>query len=372
MGDDVIINKSGSIQVTLAGNASVNSISVTGDTLNISNGTLSVAASSSINSSATLILSGATLTLASGATLTNGGAITVNPLSSLNVGGAYTQTGTGTLTLPSGSLTSGVGSNLLGDPGFESPSAGGSTTTIPGVWGNWGPSYISTQYAHGGSQSVQTPGTSGGSGVNQSFSVTPGVSYTVSAYAMTPSTSKLTGAEEGILNLIFYNASGTQISTHGITVLTANSATGGPIAGSVGNQGWNLYATSGVAPSGAVTAYILWLPGGAYSSGLPGTNGGSVFWDDAQFGPTAATSAVVNANSVANSGTITIGAADRISVTTNFLQTGTGGGTNLQLGGPSSSGFFRLAQQAPRRSVGRSRRPSSMDIARQSAMILRS
>ena len=39
-----------------------------------------------------------------------------------------------------------------------------------------------------------------------------------------------------------------------LTVLTASSATGGPLAGSVGNQGWNHFDTTAVAPSG--TAYI--------------------------------------------------------------------------------------------------------------------
>jgi len=337
-GQDVIISASGSIQVTLAGSASVNSISVTGDTLSVSGGTLTVAANSSINSSSTLVLSNATLTLASGASLTNSGSITVNPLSSLNVGAAYTQTATGSLTLPSGTLlTSGVGVNLLNNGGFESPLAGTSTTTTPDDWGDWGPSYISTQYAHSGLQSVQTPGTSGGSGVNQSFSATPGVSYTVSAYAMMPSTSPLTGAEEGILNLIFFNSSGAEVGSDGITVLTSKSATGGPISGSVGGQGWNFCSTTGVAPSGTVTAYVA-LQVGPYS-GNSGTNGGSVFWDDAQFGPTAAKSAVVTAASLSNSGAITIGAADKINLTGTFSQTGTGTLT-LQMGNPASSLLF--------------------------------
>ncbi|MGD0388819.1 MAG: hypothetical protein ABSC42_07685 [Tepidisphaeraceae bacterium] len=332
-GQDVIISKSGSIQVSLTGSTSVNSISVTGDTLSVSSGTLTVAANSSINSSSTLVLSSATLTLASGATLTNSGSITVNPLSSLNVGAAYTQTATGSLTLPSGPLTTGVETNLLGDPGFESPSAGSSTT--PDDWGDWGTSYLSTQYAHSGAQSLQEYGSN--SGVNQSFSATPGVSYTFSVYAMTPSTAKLTGPEEGILNLLFYNSSGAQIAADGITVLTSNSSAGGPISGSVGSQGWNFYSTAGVAPGGAVTAIVA-LQVGPWS-GISGTAGGSVFWDDAQYGPTAATSAVVTAATLSNSGAITIGAADTINVTGTFLQTSTGT-LAAQLGGPPAGLLF--------------------------------
>src|SRR6202041_2000049 len=108
------------------------------------------------------------------------------------------------------------------------------------------------------------------------------------------------GAEEGILNLFFDNAGGTQIAADGITVLTANSATGGPNSGSVGTPGWNFYTTSGVAPAGAATVHVA-LQVGPYS-GLSGTNGGSVFWDDAQFGITTATAATVTAASLSNSG----------------------------------------------------------------------
>ena len=371
-GDDVIISQSGSIQVSLAGSATVHSISVTGDTLSVSGGTLTVSANSSINSSSTLVLSSATLTLASGATLTNAGSITVNPLSSLNVGSAYTQTATGSLTLPSGTLlTTGVGTNLLGDPGFESPLAGSSTTTTPDDWGDWGPSYISTQFAHTGLQSVQTPGTSGGSGVNQSFSATPGVSYTVSAYAMTPSTSKLTGAEEGILNLIFFNSSGTQVGSAGITVLTATSATGGPISGSVGGQGWNFYSTTGVAPTGTVTAYVA-LQVGPYS-GQSGTNGGSVFWDDAQFGPTASTSAVVTAASLSNSGAI-IDRSCRQDQRHGNLFADRCRNPDHAIGRPGVQPSVRhpLARAEPQPSAVRSRPSSSMDTAPQSATISRS
>lgn len=334
-GDTVIINKSGSIQVTLTGNASINSISVTGDTLTLSSGTLSVAASSSINAGGTLTLTNATLTLASGAGLTNSGSITVNPLSALDVGGAFSQTSTGDLTLPSGTLTSGVGTNLLDNGGFESPSADGSTTTYPSGWGPWGTSYVDTQFAHGGAQSIVQSGSN--SGVNQSFSVTPGVSYTLTAYAMTPSTAKLTGSEEGILNLIFDNSSGGEISSDGITVLTANSATGGPIAGSVGNQGWNFFTTTGTAPSGAVSAYIA-LQVGPYS-GIAGTAGGDVYWDDAEFGATATSSAVVNAAGVSNSGTITVGAGDTINSSATFSQSSTGT-LITDLGGSPSSLLF--------------------------------
>src|SRR5262249_36744734 len=153
--------------------------------------------------------------------------------------------------------------------------------------------YVSSQYAHSGGQSLQESGPN--SGVLESFAVTPGVSYTGTVYAMTPATNRLTGPEGGFLQVIFYDASGNQISPYAppnsVTILNANSATGGPIAGSAGNQGWNYFSTTAVAPANAAKVNFV-LETGAYT-GLPGTAGGAVFWDDAQFGPTAANAATV-------------------------------------------------------------------------------
>jgi hypothetical protein len=311
-GDDVTISQAGNIQVTLAGSASIHSLSITGDSLSLSGGTLAVAGN-----------------------VNNSGSITVNPLATLGVGGALSQSAGSSLTLPPGALASGVGNNLLTNPGLELPSAAGSSTVYPTGWGFWNTSYLSTQFAHTGTQSDQQTGPN--SGINQSFTATPGVSYTASVYAMTPSTNKLTGPQEGILNLLFYDVNNNLIAQDGITVLTSHSAAGGPIAGSVGNQGWNFFSTSGVAPAGAVTVDIA-LQVGPYS-GISGTAGGSVYWDDAQFGPTASTAAVVNAASVSSSGTITVGASDKINVTGTFLQTSTGTLIS-QLGGAPASLMF--------------------------------
>ena len=72
-----------------------------------------------------------------------------------------------------------------------------------------------------GAQSLQTSGQN--SGVLQQFAVTPGASYTLSAYAMVPAGSPLTGSESGFMQLIFYDAAKNQISPYAppnaITVL---------------------------------------------------------------------------------------------------------------------------------------------------------
>jgi alpha-L-arabinofuranosidase len=336
--DDVVISQPGNIQITLSSSTAVNSISISGDTLDITGGTLSVAANSSLDSTSTLSLNGGNFALAGGATLSNNGAITVQPGDQLSLAGNYTQSSTGSLTLPPAGLTTGVGTNLVSNSGFESPTASGSMTR-PGSWYYWGSSYLSTQYAHAGSQSLQAYGPN--SGVGESFSVTPSVSYTATVYAMTPADNPLTGPEGAFLQIIYYDASGNQISPYSppnsVTILTSQSLPGGPIPGSVGSQGWNYFTTTAVAPSNAASVSFV-LETGAYT-GFPGTAGGAVFWDDAEFGPTAPNSAIVGAANLSNSGTMTIGAGDVVNVSGTFAQAGTGT-LAVQLGGPPAGGLY--------------------------------
>jgi hypothetical protein len=315
-GDDVVINQPGNVQVTLSSSTSIHSLSVTGDTLAVTGGTLSVAGDSS-----------------------NSGSISISPGAQLKLAGNYTQPSGGALTLPAAGLSTGVGTNLLSNAGFASPSAGGSSTTPPRIWISWGTSYLSTQYAHSGTQSLQEYGPN--SGVLESFTATPGVSYTGTAYAMTPSTNPLTGPEGGFLEVIFYDANGTQISPNAapnsINILNSGSSTGGPIPGSVGNQGWNYFTTTAVAPSNAASVDFF-LESGAYT-GRAGTAGGAVFWDDVAFGPTAANSARLNAVNISNSGAMNVGAGDVVTASGTFTQTGTGA-LDVQLGGPAASGLY--------------------------------
>jgi hypothetical protein len=321
-GDDVVIDQPGNVTVTLSGSTSVHSLSVTGDTLDITGGTLSIAADSS-----------------------NAGSIRVEAGAHVNLSANYTQTAAGSLTLPSAGLGTGVGTNLLSNAGFESPSTGGGTTTAPDGWYFWGTSYLSTQYAHTGAQSLQEFGPS--SGVGQSFAATPGVTYTGTVYAMTPATNKLTGPEGAYLQVIFDDANGNQISPFAppnqIAVLDANSAAGGPIGGSVGNQGWNYFSTTAVAPANAATVNFILETGG--------NGGGAVFWDDPQFGPTAVNPGTFNAVNVSNSGTISVGAGDTVGASGTFTQAN-GAKLDIQLGGPPVSGLYGTLTAAGAAALG--------------------
>ena len=315
-GDDVVIDQPGDISITLSGGVSVNSVTLTGDTLEL-------------QARAMLTTAGA---------VSNGGTITVDASAQLVVGGSYMESAGASLLMPGGGSRTQPVSNQFVNSDFEAPAITTNGTTRPGNWAAWGSSYLSRQYAYSGSQSLQTSGPN--SGVLQSFSVTPGDSYTLSAYAMTPASDPLTGSEEGSLQLIFYTSGGTQISTYSppnsVQELSAASATGGPIAGSVGGQGWNQFSTTAVAPSNAASVSAI-LGVGAYNGS--GAGGGSVYWDAPQFGPAAPGPSNVTAASVSNSGIITIGPSNTLTSSGTFRQTSTGT-LDVQLGGSPSSGAY--------------------------------
>jgi hypothetical protein len=268
-GDDVVINQPATVTVTLASSTSINSLSLTSATLNVTGGTLAVAADSS-----------------------NSGSLEVQPGAHVDFAGNFSQSAAGSSTLPTAGLTTGVGTNLLANTDFESPSL---ATIAPSEWASWGSAYLSTQYAHAGTQSIEESGPN--SGVLESFAVTPGDSYTGTVYAMTPANDPLSGPEGGFLSVIYYDASGNQISSYtppnSVTILSSTSSAGGPISGSVGNQGWNHFKTTAVAPSNAATVDFL-LSAGAYT-GKSGTAGGAVFFDDPQFGQTGGSNLLTNA-----------------------------------------------------------------------------
>ncbi len=282
-GDDVVINQTPGVQVNLAGSAAVNSLTVTSGTLNLSGGTLSVANGVTVGSS-------------------------------------------GSITLPSGTAGSTVGTNLLSNAGFESPAAGTSSTTVPDVWGQWNSAYVSTAYAHSGSESLLE---SGSSGVQQSIAVAAGVTYSASVYALTPASNRITGDQGAFLQLVFTNASGGTLTAGQawVTALSSSSMAGTWIKSSVNET----------APAGAVSL-IMYLQAGPYN-GNTGTAGGLAYLDDAVLGPLAINGAALRAASVTNSGTINIGGGDVVSTTGAFAQTASG---NLitQLGGPAAGGFY--------------------------------
>jgi hypothetical protein len=248
--------------------------------------------------------------------------------------------GNATLAMPGGGNPANPTSNLItANSGFESPTATGSTTRASS-WAAWGSAYLSTQYAYSGSQSLVISGQN--SGVVQSFSVTPGASYTASVYAMIPAGHPLTGSIEAQLQVLFYTSSGGQISPYSapnqIELLSSSSATGGPLVGSIGNQGWNHFFTTVVAPSNAATVRVQ-LSTYASSS----TYGGAAYFDAIQFGRKAGGPSSLTVASLVNNGSIVIGATNKIIDNGGFAQSSTGA-LDVQLGGrPSTASYGSLS-----------------------------
>ncbi len=320
---------------------SINSLMLdSNDTLSITGGSLAIAANSTIAGNLSLT-GGGTLTAAAG--LANSGTIAISAASTFTVDGSFSQSTGATLSLPGGGLPSIPAANLLTNSDFESPGIPGSGTTPTG-WNSWGSTSLSNQYAFSGAQSVQSSGPN--SGMLQSFAVTPGASYTLSADAMTPAANPLTGSEGAYLELLFYNASGAQLSPYSppnsVLVVSSSSAPGGPLTGSVGNQGWILVSTTAVAPAGAATVDVF-LAVGAYNGS--GAGGGTVYWDNAQFGPSLPGPSKFVAGSISNNGTITVGPTNSVTTSGAFTQTSTGT-LDLQLGGAPATGYYGSVKAA--------------------------
>ena len=232
-----------------------------------------------------------------------------------------------TLSLAGGGDPTKPTANLLTNSDFESPVATNGTA-MPGTWWQWGSTYLSSQYAYTGAQSVAVSGPN--SGLIQPFTATAGDSYTASIYAMTPASEPLTSSATVYLQVQFLNSSGTQIgSIVSATILSDSSATGGPLAGSVGNQGWNHFFETAVAPSGTASADVMLV--------LNGSAGGSVYCDDFDVGPAAAGPSRLAAGSISNGGTLIVGPTNTVTVGGTFAQTSTGT-LDVQLGGGPSTG----------------------------------
>jgi alpha-L-arabinofuranosidase len=303
-----------------------------------SSATITISSAVSVNSLTvgskdSLSITGGSLTTTSG--LSNSGTITDAAGCDLTVGGSYSQAAGAALSMPGGGSLANPGTNDATNSDFESPVVNNNTPE-PGSWSYWGSESVSKQYAYTGAQSLVMSGSN--SGVVESIAATPGASYTVSADAMTPASDPLTGNETGQLELLFYNSSGTLLSSfappNSLNVLTSSSATGGPLAGSVGSQGWNHFNTTAVAPSGTATAEV-----GVLTNYYSGTGGGEVFWDDVELGPSAGGSSALAAGSISNSGTLTVGPTNTVSTTGTFTQTSSGT-LDIQLGGAPSTGAF--------------------------------
>ncbi len=258
--------------------------------------------------------------------------------------------------------------NLLGNAGFETPTASSTTTTTtststpPGAsWYTWGSAYLSTQFAYAGTQSLVVSGSNSGAG--QSIAASPGVSYTASVYAMTPAGNALSGSIVGELTLLFYSGStllSSYVAPNQDVILSSSSASGGSLTGSVGSSGWSHYYTTAIAPAGTTSLSI-----GLSTYASTSTFGGVVYFDNAAVGPTPlsppalVSGAITNAGTLlvgtgasltengafSNAGTLLIGAGATVTVNGTYTQASTGL-LDIQLGGSTDSGTLTINSYA--------------------------
>ena len=282
-----------------------------------------------------LLVKGGAVTV--GGKSANAGSLWVLPGASMSVGGGFSELPGAALLLPSSGVPTNPTANLLANPDFTS-SVDGST---PSAWSAWNAS-VSGAFAYAGSQSLAMSGP--GAGAYQSFSVAPGAAYTLSVDAMMPASDPFTGSEGAYIQLEFYDANGQQLTGYtppnAVTVLTASSAPGGPLAGSVGDQGWTHFSTTAVAPATAATVSAILVVGQFNGSG-PG--GGTVYWGDAQFGPAIAEPATFSAGNILNAGLIDAGPRSLVTADGAYAQTSTAT-LQLNLGGVGYNGALSVGK----------------------------
>jgi hypothetical protein len=167
--------------------------------------------------------------------------------------------------------------NLLLNSGFEANDASAGDVAGPATdWGQFNAGYISAAHAHTGTNSLKQFATDAGE--YQAVPAGPNQTWTATAWIMTSSTDQLSGPLGSNIQIQFLDASGNALATAnpGLQFVSTDPA-----------DTWT-QLTLADAPSVPGTAFAqILLFTGPYS-GLPGTAGGSVFWDDASLTNTTA------------------------------------------------------------------------------------
>jgi hypothetical protein len=165
----------------------------------------------------------------------------------------------------------------LQNPGFESPDASGGD--VPGTdnWNSFNNVFTTAALSRSGSQSLKTFGPfspGGGSGAVQALPAFPGDTWVGEIYAINSSLDPIDNVDFGVykiefLDINFQLAAG---GIFGVDVFESN-----PVNASSPLDQWILLGV-GTAPAPANTAYAQAV---LVKVDVDGTQGGSIFWDDA-------------------------------------------------------------------------------------------
>jgi hypothetical protein len=173
-------------------------------------------------------------------------------------------------------MVSGASAQLQ-NPSFEAPSAAGGDMYGSDNWNSFGYTYTTAAVAHTGSQCLKTFGPFsqyGGSGCTQVVPAAPGQTWIGEIYALNWTADPIDNADFGVFKIEFLDASFNFAAgaTFGVDVFESN-----PINGATARDAWTLLGV-GTAPAPAGTA---WARAVIVKVDMDGTQGGSIFWDDA-------------------------------------------------------------------------------------------
>ena len=165
----------------------------------------------------------------------------------------------------------------LTNGGFESPDASGGDVPGTDAWGVFNFVYTTAAVAHNGTQSLKTFGPfgpGGGSGATQRLAASPGQTWVGECWALNASFDALDAVDFGVYKIEFLDAGGNLAAggIFGVDVFESNQ-----INGTTPLDTWTLLGV-GTAPAPPNTAFAQAV---IVKVDVDGTNGGSIFWDDA-------------------------------------------------------------------------------------------
>jgi len=160
---------------------------------------------------------------------------------------------------------------------FENPDASGGDVPGTADWNSFNFVFTTAALAHTGAQSLKTFGPfgpGGGSGAVQVVPAVPGQTWVGEIYALNASLDPIDNVDFGVFKIEFLNASFQLVAggVLGVDVFESN-----PINASAPIDEWTLLGV-GTAPAPAGTAYAQAV---IVKVDVDGTQGGSIFWDDA-------------------------------------------------------------------------------------------
>ena len=173
-------------------------------------------------------------------------------------------------------LTAGASAQLL-NPGFENPDASGGDVPGTADWDTFNDVFTTAQFARSGSQSLKVFGPfveGGGVGAVQVVPANEGDTWVGEIYALNSSSDPIDSVDFGVYKIEFLNAAGDFAAggVFGVDVFESNA-----ISGATPRDEWTLLGV-GTAPAPVGTAFARAV---IVKVDVDGTQGGSIFWDDA-------------------------------------------------------------------------------------------